>query len=97
MNVTEGEPSERTMTTGNHTVRDIFCVKCGTVLGWKYVRRRLRLLPFPFHLATKSVDIRCSFNPLCYETALQDYAHEPSQKYKEGKYILERNLLVDVQ
>ena len=38
VNVTEGEPSERTMTTGNHTVRDIFCVKCGTTLGWKYVR-----------------------------------------------------------
>ena len=37
VNVTEGEPSERTMTTGNHTVRDIFCVKCGTTLGWKYV------------------------------------------------------------
>ena len=27
----------------------------------------------------------------------QDYAHELSQKYKEGKFILERNLLVDVQ
>lgn len=27
----------------------------------------------------------------------QDKAYEPSQKYKEGKYILERNLLTDVQ
>ena len=27
----------------------------------------------------------------------QDKAYETSQKYKEGKYILERNLLVDVQ
>lgn len=27
----------------------------------------------------------------------QDKAFEPSQKYKEGKFILERNLLVDVQ
>jgi hypothetical protein len=25
------------MTTGNHTVRDIYCCKCGTILGWKYV------------------------------------------------------------
>lgn len=25
------------MTTGNHTVRDIYCVKCATILGWKYV------------------------------------------------------------
>jgi len=62
VNVTEGEPSERQMTTGNHTVRDIYCIKCGTVLGWKY-----------------------------------DFAYDVSQKYKEGKYILERNLLVDVQ
>lgn len=38
MNVTEGEPNDRPMTTGNHTVRDIYCCKCGTTLGWKYVR-----------------------------------------------------------
>lgn len=29
--------------------------------------------------------------------SFQDRAYDPSQKYKEGKYILERNLLVDVQ
>jgi hypothetical protein len=38
VNVDEGEPGDRTMTTGNHTVRDIYCCKCGTTLGWKYVR-----------------------------------------------------------
>lgn len=62
VNVIEGEPNDRPMTTGNHTVRDIYCCKCGITLGWKY-----------------------------------DKAYETSQKYKEGKYILERNLLVDVQ
>jgi len=62
VNIIEGEPNERQMTTGNHTVRDIYCVKCHTVLGWKY-----------------------------------DFAYDQSQKYKEGKFILERNLLVDVQ
>ena len=62
VNVTEGEECSRAMTTGQHTVRDIYCCKCGVCLGWKY-----------------------------------EFAHEPSQKYKEGKYILERNLLVDVQ
>ncbi|KAI6133257.1 Yippee/Mis18 [Pisolithus croceorrhizus] len=62
VNVVEGEPSDRLMTTGNHTVRDIYCIKCATILGWKY-----------------------------------DRAYEATQKYKEGKYILERNLLVDVQ
>ena len=30
-------------------------------------------------------------------TSLQERAFEASQKYKEGKYILERNLLTDVQ
>lgn len=37
VNVIEGEPSDRPMTTGNHTVRDIYCCKCGITLGWKYV------------------------------------------------------------
>ncbi|VDB99280.1 unnamed protein product [Peniophora sp. CBMAI 1063] len=62
VNVLEGEPVERQMTTGNHIVRDIQCVKCYAVLGWKY-----------------------------------EYAYEDDQKYKEGKFILERNLLVEVQ
>ncbi|KAI0322261.1 yippee-like protein [Amylostereum chailletii] len=62
VNVVEGEAVDRQMTTGNHTVRDIYCVKCHTTLGWKY-----------------------------------DRAYEESQKYKEGKFILERNLLTDVQ
>ncbi|KDQ12786.1 hypothetical protein BOTBODRAFT_112427 [Botryobasidium botryosum FD-172 SS1] len=62
VNVITGGPAERTMTTGLHTVRDIYCCKCGTTLGWKY-----------------------------------DRAYETSQRYKEGKFILERNLLVDVE
>lgn len=41
VNVIEGEPNDRVMTTGNHTVRDIYCCKCGQTLGWKYVRRLL--------------------------------------------------------
>lgn len=31
---------DRQMTTGNHTVRDIYCCKCGANLGWKYVSLR---------------------------------------------------------
>lgn len=38
VNVVEGKPCDRQMTTGNHTVRDIYCIKCGVTLGWKYVR-----------------------------------------------------------
>lgn len=36
VNVDEGTPVNRTMTTGMHTVRDIFCCKCHALLGWKY-------------------------------------------------------------
>ncbi|CDP12662.1 unnamed protein product [Coffea canephora] len=55
VNVTIGEKEERMMMTGMHTVVDIFCVGCGSLVGWKY-----------------------------------ESAFEKSQKYKEGKYILER-------
>lgn len=27
---------ERTLITGLHTVRDAFCVKCDSKLGWRY-------------------------------------------------------------
>ncbi|XP_057475404.1 protein yippee-like [Actinidia eriantha] len=54
-NVTVGETEERMMMTGMHVVADIFCVGCGSIVGWKY-----------------------------------EMAHEKSQKYKEGKSVLER-------
>ncbi|WVZ91521.1 hypothetical protein U9M48_037680 [Paspalum notatum var. saurae] len=37
VNVNVGEKDERMMTTGVHTVCDIFCVACGSILGWKYL------------------------------------------------------------
>lgn len=37
MNVTVGEKEDRMMITGMHTVVDIFCVGCGSIVGWKYV------------------------------------------------------------
>ena len=49
------QPERRLLLTGMHTVCDISCSKCNTVLGWVYIE-----------------------------------AHEPSQKYKEGKFILEK-------
>uniref|UniRef100_A0A5B7BA22 Protein yippee-like n=1 Tax=Davidia involucrata TaxID=16924 RepID=A0A5B7BA22_DAVIN len=55
VNVTVGVVEERMMMTGSHTVADIFCVGCGSIVGWKY-----------------------------------ETAHEKSQKYKEGKSVLER-------
>ncbi|KAM0749235.1 yippee-like protein [Meredithblackwellia eburnea MCA 4105] len=35
-NVVSGDPEDRPMTTGLHTVRDISCSKCKEVLGWTY-------------------------------------------------------------
>ncbi|XP_042066666.1 protein yippee-like isoform X2 [Salvia splendens] len=55
VNVSVGEQEDRMMMTGMHTVADIFCVGCGSIVGWKY-----------------------------------EAAHEESQEYKVGKYILER-------
>lgn len=37
VNVTLGPKEERILITGLHTVADIHCTCCDTVLGWKYV------------------------------------------------------------
>lgn len=37
VNVTTGAKEDRMMMTGMHTVVDIFCVGCGSIVGWKYV------------------------------------------------------------
>eukprot|EP01018_Ginkgo_biloba_P020641 Gb_15946 [translate_table: standard] len=60
VNVSTGLLEERAMTTGMHTVADIYCNYCHQIVGWKY-----------------------------------ETAHEKSQKYKEGKFILERAKLID--
>lgn len=49
------------MTTGRHLVRDLHCVACGALLGWRY-----------------------------------DAAYVHTEKYKEGKFILERMQIVDM-
>jgi len=36
-NTVQGKSVARNLVTGAHTVSDITCVICGTVLGWKYV------------------------------------------------------------
>lgn len=38
VNVTVGVKEDRMMMTGLHTVADIFCVKCGSIVGWTYVK-----------------------------------------------------------
>ncbi|KAF8820653.1 putative zinc binding protein [Cardiosporidium cionae] len=60
-NISKGQLEERVMTTGRHTIVDIYCNDCGTNLGWKYVE-----------------------------------AEDPRQKYKKGKFILEKALLASI-
>lgn len=55
VNVYLGPKEDRMLITGLHTVADIHCTCCNTVLGWKY-----------------------------------EQAFEESQKYKEGKFIIEK-------
>jgi hypothetical protein len=38
VNVTVGEKEDRMTITGMYSVSDIFCVGCGEIVGWKYVR-----------------------------------------------------------
>lgn len=55
VNITIGPPEDRRLITGLHSVCDIFCKRCKTLIGWSYTK-----------------------------------AYEPSQKYKEGKFIIEK-------
>ena len=85
VNVSIGELEDRNMMTGMHTVADIFCVGCGSILGWTYVRL-ITTHSFFFLLF-----LCCINSPFGF---FQETAHEKSQKYKEGKSVLER--LVEV-
>jgi len=62
VNVTLGPTVSRVLITGLHTVADIYCSSCQSVLGWKY-----------------------------------EQAFEESQKYKEGKYIIEKAKMTKVR
>ena len=47
VNVHEGQKEDRLMTTGLHTVADIHCKACMSIVGWKYVRGAALTLPGP--------------------------------------------------
>jgi hypothetical protein len=40
-NVLLGEEEVRSMMTGPHTVSDVYCLGCRTVVGWKYIRAHI--------------------------------------------------------
>ncbi len=87
VNIIEGEPANRSMTTGLHTVRDISCSKCNTILGWKYGTNHFRLASAQIWSLTLTRPSRMS----------TDKAFDSSQVYKEGKFILEKQRFVEVK
>lgn len=88
VNVTLGPKEDRLLMTGLHTVADIFCSHCQTVLGWKYVSEMLGYQPCYQALFAATV-----LNGMCLT---QEMAFETSQKYKEGKFIIEKARLMKV-
>ncbi len=90
VNVSVGPQEDRMMTSGRHTVADIYCNCCQQLVGWKYVLfTYTHLLASAFgcqyHVIRLSQKL---FNPIYW--LWQESAYEKSQKYKEGKFILER-------
>ncbi|CAM9361783.1 unnamed protein product [Hapterophycus canaliculatus] len=37
VNVTKGPSDDRSLRTGTHTCRDVYCVTCDTAVGWEYL------------------------------------------------------------
>eukprot|EP01112_Ceratiomyxa_fruticulosa_P012579 TRINITY_DN348_c0_g1_i1.p1 TRINITY_DN348_c0_g1~~TRINITY_DN348_c0_g1_i1.p1 ORF type:complete len:112 (-),score=2.38 TRINITY_DN348_c0_g1_i1:226-561(-) len=61
VNTLVGEPEDRLFNSGEYTVRDLHCISCMSVIGWRY-----------------------------------DISKREDQKYKEGKYIIEKSMMVKV-
>ena len=71
-----GPTEERELMTGLHSVADIFCSNCNSRLGWKYLEA------FEHRRALASlVFLRWPRKSACRRL---------SQKYKEGKFIVEK-------
>jgi len=62
INVYTGPLDRRVLMTGLHSVADIYCIGCHSLMGWKY-----------------------------------EEAYEESQKYKVGKFILEKTKLAKLE
>lgn len=61
VNISTGNEEDRMLMTGLHTVTDIFCVGCGSNVGWKYVRQQFYL-------------ISCSHNNSLSSILIQEYS-----------------------
>lgn len=97
-----GPAEERLLLTGLHAVADIYCENCHTTLGWKYVsmlrfNKKCSRTRFCFAKMSLFISLPCSliiiFSPSFY-FPLQEQAFELSQKYKEGKFIIELSHMI---
>lgn len=78
VNATKGPAEDRVLTTGLHTVCDIFCRVCDESVGWFYVSWFVDDMVPSLGTEFQRIDLN------------QEEAFEASQKYKVGKYILEK-------
>ena len=88
-NVSLGPKEDRNLITGLHTVADIYCKFCNNILGWKYVRK---LEGGKGEEKYRVVTVGCVERAF----AAQEQAYVDSEKYKEGKFILEKAKMVKV-
>ena len=87
--------------TGLHHVCDFHCNGCDATLGWKYVR----LPPPPPHKTREilhvshwmAVERERATSESHTPAHTQELAQDPKQKYKEGKYIVEKAMVRKVQ
>ena len=107
VNMVSAAKEQRLMTTGLHTVCDLHCNGCMQVVGWSYVRPHATvlckfacLLHLPvWQQATDTfirffgIELQANVTP-DFMTMMQIWAEEASQKYKEGKSIIERSKVV---
>ena len=77
--------------TGLHTVADVSCIGCGEQVGWTYVRMSIHAeCPLWFDSA---IHVALQLDLLVCVLA-QLGAHQDSEQYKIGKYVLEKVYLM---
>lgn len=110
LNVDVGEKQDKALATGLHTIADVSCQGCGTVLGWTYASLRIKYTFFKLYmLLTDVVFFVLSFSskhmwnlkrtkkvpvPHFYMDMVAHYL--PITLTLVGKYILEKELIVQV-
>lgn len=78
VNVEQSDPVDRNMTTGMHTVRDIYCSKCGTTVGWKYVSLQISVWPHSLSSAIALPAISHAYLHSCISECVRTVPHLPS-------------------